>query len=83
MYTKVRRSLVSTFPNRKFPGIHILRRLLLPPMGTPEDDDPDMWAEKHIKGWVRTACDANVTSVLVGPRPLVGIPWLTGAEQHV
>ena len=56
------------------------------PMGTPDDDDRDMWAEKDIKGWVRTAYDANVTSVLVGPRPLVGIPWLSGdltAEQHV
>ena len=48
------------------------------PMGTPDDDDLDMWAEKDIKGWVRTAYDTNVTIVLVGPRSLAGIPWLTG-----
>lgn len=56
------------------------------PMGTPDDDDRDMWAEKDIKGWVRTAYDTNVTIVLVGPRSLAGIPWLTGGlsgEQHV
>ena len=55
-------------------------------MGTPDDDDLDMWAEKDIKGWVRTAYDTNVTIVLVGPRSLAGIPWLTGGlsgEQHV
>ena len=48
------------------------------PMGTPDDDDRDVWAGKGIQGWVRAAHDANVTIVLVGPRGLAGIPWLTG-----
>jgi hypothetical protein len=47
------------------------------PMGAPDDDDLEMWAEKGIEGWARAALDANVTIALVGPRNLAGIPWLT------
>ena len=47
------------------------------PMGTPDDDDLELWAEKGIEGWARAALDANVTIAFVGPRNLAGIPWLT------
>jgi hypothetical protein len=49
------------------------------PMGTPEDDDFDVWGEKNISGWVRTALDNNITLALVGPRSLPGVPWLSGS----
>ena len=49
------------------------------PMGTPEDDDFDVWGEKNISGWVRTALDNNIMLALVGPRSLAGVLWLSGS----
>jgi hypothetical protein len=66
------------FQTKEFRGYTFHSGCFYLPMGTPDDDDRDVWAGKGIQGWVRAAHDANVTIVLVGPRGLAGIPWLTG-----
>ena len=49
------------------------------PMGTPDDDDMFMWQARGIRGWVRTALEADVPIVFVGSEQLRAIPWLSDA----